>query len=51
MFKDSLQEGDLYRLPLVLHNLDATAVNEPITYSKPYNEVMLEVVLVHQPWL
>lgn len=47
-FDENLQDG-LYRFPLTLHNLDANAVNDTLTYSVPSNEVKMEILLVHKP--
>lgn len=51
LFEDSLQGDGLYGFPLILHNLDANAVNETIVRNIPNNEINLEVILVHQPKL
>lgn len=48
-FAENLQEGGLYRFPLTLHNLNATAVSETLKYSVPSNEVKMEILLVHKP--
>lgn len=48
-FEESLQDDGLYRFPLTLQNLDATAVNETLENNIPYNEVKLEIILVHKP--
>jgi hypothetical protein len=49
LLSESLQEDGLYHFPLTLHNLDANAVNETLAYNIPYNEVKLEIILVHKP--
>ena len=48
-FGKSLQEDGLYRFPLILSNLNATAVSETLVYSVPNNEVEMEILLVHKP--
>ena len=48
-FEQRLQEEGLYRFPLALRNLDAAAVDETLENSMPYNEIKLEITLVHKP--
>ena len=48
-FEQRLQEDGLYCFPLTLRNLEATAVDETLENNMPYNEVKLEVILVHKP--
>ncbi len=48
-FEQCLQEDGLYRFPLTLRNMEATAVDETLENNMPYNEVKLEVILVHKP--
>ena len=51
LFEESLQEGGSYRFPLTLHNLEAIAVDETLEYKVPYNQVKLQITLVHKPVL
>ena len=48
-FEENLQEDGMYRFPLALRNLEATAADETLENNMPYNEVKLEVILVHKP--